>query len=365
MSSKINEFTQRFFEKTKNVFVKYNRVLMAVVLPIALVLSVMVLMNSVKVFSIFDGAKSQKVYTLSSNVESALNCSNLSNSDYQITNTFKKGKITYVDVGYTFPVYITVGDKTVKVNTVESTVGDILTLAGYSVDDYDLVEPTADTVISEECFIDYSDVDFVSGSYTEVIPCSLETVYSSAQSKGVNTVVLGSDGQKEVYYTSKTVNGEVVETVVNNSVVLSNAVNGKQIIGTATPKATAVKTASSENSISTLTPPYEIALDADGNPVNYAKKVSVQATGYTYTGHNCSTGVAPQPGYIAVNPKIIPYGTKMYIKSSDGRYIYGYAVAADTGGFIKSRPTNVDLFFSTQSACKAFGRRNVEIYILE
>ena len=90
-----------------------------------------------------------------------------------------------------------------------------------------------------------------------------------------------------------------------------------------------------------------------------------RATAYTYTGHNCATGVAPQPGYIAVNPNVIPYGTKMYIKTADGSVIYGYAVAADTGGFIKNHPTGVDLFMATRSECVSFGVRNVEIYILE
>ena len=75
--------------------------------------------------------------------------------------------------------------------------------------------------------------------------------------------------------------------------------------------------------------------------------------------------MAPQPGYIAVNPTVIPYGTKMYIKTADGSVIYGYAVAADTGGFIKKYPNGVDLFMSTESACRSFGVRNVEIYILE
>ena len=93
--------------------------------------------------------------------------------------------------------------------------------------------------------------------------------------------------------------------------------------------------------------------------------MTARATAYTYTGNNCSTGVAPQPGYIAVNPKVIPYGTKMYIKTADGSVIYGYAVAADTGGFVKNHPTGVDLFMSTRSACVNFGVRNVEIYILE
>ena len=55
----------------------------------------------------------------------------------------------------------------------------------------------------------------------------------------------------------------------------------------------------------------------------------------------------------------------MYIKSSDGKYVYGYAVAADTGGFARKNPTKVDLAFPSAVACSNFGRRNVEIYILE
>ena len=55
----------------------------------------------------------------------------------------------------------------------------------------------------------------------------------------------------------------------------------------------------------------------------------------------------------------------MYIKTADGSFVYGYAVAADTGGFIKNHPTGVDLFMSSKAACVNFGVRNVEIYILE
>ncbi|MBR6564176.1 MAG: 3D domain-containing protein, partial [Clostridia bacterium] len=59
-----------------------------------------------------------------------------------------------------------------------------------------------------------------------------------------------------------------------------------------------------------------------------------------------------------------PYGTEMFIKTTDGKYIYGYAVAADTGGFIKRHPTGIDLFFDTEKECINFGVRTAEIYIL-
>ncbi len=175
------------------------------------------------------------------------------------------------------------------------------------------------------------------------------------------TTKSGSEGLKTVYYTEKMVNGVCVEKNITGSEVVTEAVNAQLTVGN---KTTAVNTSSSVNCISTLTPSAPIQLDANGVPVNYKSKMTVRATAYTYTGNKCSTGVAPQPGYIAVNPKVIPYGTKMYIKTVDGKYIYGYAVAADTGGFIKKHPTGVDLFFPTESACQSFGVRYAEIYIL-
>ena len=57
----------------------------------------------------------------------------------------------------------------------------------------------------------------------------------------------------------------------------------------------------------------------------------------------------------------------MWIVSDDGAYVYGYASAEDTGGFIYwtgSSSTVCDLYFSTEGQASAFGRRDVTIYIL-
>lgn len=321
--------------------------------------------HSGRTIKITDGEEVFTVKTFASDVADALSSVKLRSQSYRVLSVNVDDRLTSVKIAYTFPVYITVGNKTVKVETVESTVGEILTDAGYNVDGHDMIEPSVDTVVKDTTYIDYINVDYVSGSYTEAIPYTTEKVYSEAYEVGTEKTEKGVDGVRQVNYTSKIVNGITVETVVDSTLTLSESVSAKKIIGTKTANANTVKTSDSVRSISTLTPSSPIELDANGNPVNFKKHITVQATAYTYTGNNCSTGVAPQPGYIAVNPKYIPYGTKMYIKSSDGRYIYGYAVAADTGGFIKKRPTNVDLFFPSQSACSAFGRRNVEIYILE
>lgn len=341
-----------------------KRVPLMAMLLIASICAATLLFKTVNTFTLSDGEKTHKVHTLSTDVKNAMKAAGFGGDKYKVLSVSAKDAATHIDLAYTFPVYITVGDKTIETQAIESSVAQILKDAGYTVDEFDMVEPKLDTIISDTAYIDYTNIDYVTGSYTEAIPCTVDTVYSSKMDEGTKTLKAGVDGEQQVNYTVKIVNGVTVETVVDSTVTLSSPVNGTETIGTK-KKSVAVTTSENVKTISTLQEPFTIELDENGNPVNFKKHITVQATAYTYTGNNCSTGVAPQPGYIAVNPNVIPYGTKMYIKSSDGSYIYGYAVAADTGGFIKSRPNNVDLFMSSKAACTAFGRRNVEIYILE
>lgn len=324
---------------------------------------------SVNTVKIFDGEKTYTVRSLNANVANVLSGLNLKSKRYKILSTAVNNRLTTVEIAYSFPVFITQGANTVEVEFTGGTVKDALNAAGFSVDEHDFIEPAADTLIEDTVYIDYTDIEYVNGSYTEAIPHTVETVYSSAKAVGSTTLEEGTDGVKQINYTEKLVNGVSSEKTVTGEEVVQAAVNGKKIIGTKKtaeqPTVKSVITSESVKCISTLKPSSPIELDKNGAPVKYKSKITARATAYTYTGNNCSTGVAPQPGYIAVNPKVIPYGTKMYIKTADGSVIYGYAVAADTGGFIKKYPNGVDLFMSTKSACTSFGVRNVEIYILE
>ncbi len=121
---------------------------------------------------------------------------------------------------------------------------------------------------------------------------------------------------------------------------------------------------SSLKTISELKPSKDFQLDKNGVPVKYKKKITGVASAYS-CGTHTATGKRVKPGYIAVNPKQIPYGTKLYIRSSDGNYTYGYASAEDTGGFVAWGNTVADLFFWSESDCVQFGRRSVEIYVLD
>ncbi len=70
-----------------------------------------------------------------------------------------------------------------------------------------------------------------------------------------------------------------------------------------------------------------------------------------------STGQRAVPGIIAVDPDIIPYGTRLYVPD------YGFGVAGDTGGAIVGR--RIDLFYNTEQEALQWGRRTLPVYILE
>lgn len=106
---------------------------------------------------------------------------------------------------------------------------------------------------------------------------------------------------------------------------------------------------------------------AIGNEQVKVKKMYVmKGTAYTYGddgGNVTATGVSTKRGIVAVDPKVIPLGSRLYIRTPSGDYIYGYAVAADTGGAIKGK--KIDIFVETEKEAYNFGRRNLEVYVLE
>ena len=115
--------------------------------------------------------------------------------------------------------------------------------------------------------------------------------------------------------------------------------------------------------ISELEVPDDVKVDSKGRPKNYSYKYEAKATAYTGDAYTAS-GRKPMAGHIAVDPNEFPYGTELYITSADGKYVYGYCVAADTGGFVKMGNTDVDLYFNTEDMCYDWGNRDIIIYVL-
>lgn len=98
-----------------------------------------------------------------------------------------------------------------------------------------------------------------------------------------------------------------------------------------------------------------------GNTYRYRQELKMVATAYSPgDGHTpgtlTATGIPARKGVAAVDPKVIPLGTRLYVEG------YGVALAADTGGSIKGK--RIDLAHDTPAEARQFGRRTVKVYVL-
>ncbi len=159
----------------------------------------------------------------------------------------------------------------------------------------------------------------------------------------------GEKGRRIRYYKDKFVDGNRVESQNVGEKTTKAPVSEVTLVGTKKKPQVKINPGLSR-------PPV-------GAPLAYKKILTGVATAYS-CGKSTSTGAKLARGVVAVDPKKIPYGTRLYIASADGKYVYGYAVAADCGSAMIRGSVLVDLFMESESECLRFGRRNVNVYIL-
>ena len=103
-----------------------------------------------------------------------------------------------------------------------------------------------------------------------------------------------------------------------------------------------------------------------GEVLTYTGTKTFKASAYTHTDAGCdmttATGTRVRWGTVAVDPRQVPYGTRMFIVTEDGSFVYGVATAEDCGGAIKGN--RLDLYMPTYSQCIEFGRRTCTVYML-
>lgn len=238
----------------------------------------------------------------------------------------------------------------------EGTVKDALKQADVTVGKLDILNHKKSAAIKDGMLIEVDRVAYEEYKVTKSIDYEVEYKYTGALRPGQSQVqTYGKEGERTITYRKLIVNGKVADTEKVSEKVTKKPVN-KVIL-----KGTKVGTPISKA-------PFDIELDEGGQPVKYKKVLTGQCTAYTNdagdSGSYTATGKHVAVGLVAVDPRVIPYGTKLWITSADGKVVYGYAVAADTGSALRSGKVLVDLFMNTLGECNAFGRRNMKVYVL-
>ena len=172
----------------------------------------------------------------------------------------------------------------------------------------------------------------------------------------------GVEGEKEVTYKVVYADGKERSREVLEEKVLKNAEDEVILTGTKERPSTEANTGSGSGSGSSGGSTF---VDASGETVSYAYSLYGSCTAYyAEPGAVTSIGATPQVGYVAVDPNLIPYGSLLYIAAPDGSWTYGYCYAMDTGGAAMAGDIVADLYYDTLEDCTAFGRRNMNVYVI-
>ncbi len=262
-----------------------------------------------------------------------------------------------------YDLTVAVDKKTVKKTVSGKTVGDALSALGITLGEEDYTKPDVKTALKDNMKIAVYRVTSKLRTAVESVKYSTDYTYTDTLYKNHSKIVTdGKNGSKKVVYTDYFINGKLSSSVIESEAVIKEPVNKVVQVGTkVNPYPSSLPVGSP---ISEMAVPSYVNVGSNGIPTKYRSVINAKATAYTHTGNRTSTGKIAQTGYIAVDPKEIPYGTEMYIVSADGRYTYGYCIAADTGGFIYDVDWTVDLFMNSEAQCENWGRRDIIIYVL-
>lgn len=296
----------------------------------------------------------QTVNLAKGTVADALKKAGITLADNQIAVPSEKTSVigdTEIRICNAKEINVTADGETTSALVPYGNIREALTMAGYNLSEDDILSVNDNAKTETLSNVTIQRVTYGEETTNETIAYTSSNKNSDEVELGTTKVKTeGKNGEKLVTRKCKYIDGKKVSEEVIDSKTIKKPVNEVILVGT--------KGAATSGGAGTFTDMY-------GNTIAYSQVLTGSGTAYTApVGAGTATGVPAYHGGVAVNPNIIPYGSKLYIESTDGSFVYGYATAVDTGGALMSGTAIVDCFYNTYGECVNFGRRNVNVYVI-
>ncbi|MEG6617141.1 3D domain-containing protein [Peptococcaceae bacterium 1198_IL3148] len=234
-------------------------------------------------------------------------------------------------------VTIVVDNDTYEVYTFKATIAQVMAEQNITLDANDIVVPQLQAAIKDGQTIKVVKVDKKQMTIQQQVPFEVVRQADDRLPQGVEKIrQQGSNGIKQMVYS----------VVLHNGIEVSRDLIKTEVIKEPQSKIVAVG----------KRPVVPVVSRSAVNRSMAEGRLTAVATAYTFTGHNTATGIIPQHGVVAVDPEVIPLGTRLYVEG------YGEAVALDVGGDIKGN--RIDVFFPSNQEAINWGRRTVNVDIL-
>lgn len=269
--------------------------------------------------------------------------------------------ISEITVQRSHNVTINNGGHTLQVTATGETVGDLLHRLSIDLEGDVSLSVPKEMEIYNGLTITLSRTIRQTQTYTVSIPFETIYCYDNSIPQGMEEVITqGQPGQMLRTANVVYVDGHETGRTVIDEKVITQPINRVVAIGT-----------KGEPLPATLPADEVIIKDGyiylpTGEVLSYTGTMNVTATAYSHLDAGCdmitATGTTVHIGTVAVDPRLIPLGTRMFIITNDGQYVYGISTAEDTGSSIKE--AKIDLYFPTKAQCFQFGRRGATVYFL-
>lgn len=337
--------------------------LYVLLLSFILVLSVTALISQTAqatTYVINDGQRVVTCNSFATDPAEVLGQAGVSLREYDTYTTGAGGDSRTIHINRAQNITIQYHGQTMRTTSLGETAGELLNRLNLEVSGEDVVSHDLNTLTFDGMELSVDQVVTAEECYTAALPHGVSYCSDASIPEGMEEVLTeGRDGELLCTARITYVNGREVQRTVLSETVTRNPV--EEIVGVGSGDA--VKAADPE-AVPVIRDGY--ILLPTGEVLTYTHSDTVRATAYTHTDAGCdlvtSTGSTVRWGTVAVDPRYIPYGTRMFIMASDGSYVYGIATAEDCGGDIKG--DRMDLYMPTYEQCREFGRRRCTIYFL-
>ncbi|MCF6411933.1 ubiquitin-like domain-containing protein [Alkalihalobacillus sp. EGI L200015] len=292
--------------------------------------------------------KEEKVWTTADTVKELLESENIEVGEHDKLTPDMNANISdglAVNLEKAFQVKLNDGGKKKDVWTTSITVADLLKHNKIELNEMDRVEPGKDALVKKGEQVNITRIEKVTDVVEESIDFAVVKRKDNNLAKGKEKVVSdGKKGKVKKHYEVIMENGKEVSRDLVKTENVSDSKDKIVAVGTKVQTQTVSRSKSSEPS------GREFYVSSTAYTANCSGCSGITATGYNLKAN-------PNAKVIAVDPSVIPLGSKVWVEG------YGYATALDTGGAINGN--KIDVFFSSKSAAYSWGRKTVRVKVVD
>ena len=331
------------------------RVMIMLIVPVLLITTVTMTAYAQSGYVIYDGDDRHIVFSDATEAADVLAEAGVELNRADIIEMNEEGMRPEITVRRIQMIRINNGGNYIVTSSYGETVGELLERSNMALNEGDAIDVALETMTYDGMELNIDRWTTTTEFVYEEIPFETEYVQTNKMLVGDEKVV------------SEGLNGELKHiakvTCFNGKEVSREIISTQEIVA---PVNQVIEQGTFEAEKGKLTIKDGVIVTADGEIYTYKRTMQAKATAYTHTDAGCdmitATGTTVHWGTVAVDPRQIPYGTKMFIVSNDGKYVYGLSAAEDCGGSIKGN--RIDLYMPTTSECYTFGVRNCTVYFI-